>query len=49
MSRGTPGDGRITRLPIEQPRPPHDDTGDLEAATDRPFWCALGAQLAEWD
>jgi|KBSMisStaDraftv2_1062788.scaffolds.fasta_scaffold4582500_1 hypothetical protein len=47
MSRGNPGHGRITRLPIGEPWPPHDDTGDLEAATDRPFWCALGAQLTE--
>jgi hypothetical protein len=37
MSRGTPGDGRIIRLLVEQPWPPHDDTGDLERATDRPF------------
>jgi hypothetical protein len=49
MSRGTPGHGRIIRLLVAQRRPPHDDTGDLEAATDRPFWCALGAQLAERD
>jgi hypothetical protein len=28
---------------------PHDDTGDLEGATDRPFWCVLDAQLAERD
>jgi hypothetical protein len=32
-----PGDGRITRLVAGEPWPPHDDTGDLEGATDRPL------------
>jgi len=49
MSRGTPGDGRIIRLLGDEQWPPHDDTGDLEGATDRPFWCVLDAQLAERD
>jgi hypothetical protein len=30
MSRGTPGDARITRLLVNEPWPPHD-AGDLEA------------------
>jgi hypothetical protein len=37
MSRGTHGDGRITRLLAGEPWPPHDGTGDLEEATDGPF------------
>ena len=49
MSRGTHGDGRITRLLAGEPWPPHDDTGDLEGATDRPFGCGFAAQLAEQD
>ena len=49
MSRGTHADGRITRLLAGEPWPPHDDTGDLEGATDRPFWCGFAAQLAEQD
>ena len=49
MSRGTHADGRITRLLAGEPWPPHDGTGDLEEATDRPFWCGFAAQLAEQD
>ena len=37
MSRGTHADGRIIRLLADEPWPPHDDTGDLEGATDRPL------------
>ena len=49
MSRGTHGDGRITRLLARRAMAAHDDTGDLEGATDRPFWCGFAAQLAEQD
>jgi len=48
MSRETPGDGRIIRLPIDEPWPPHDDTGDLEAATDRLCVTAIPAGPPRW-
>jgi hypothetical protein len=37
MSRRTSDDGRIIRLLVDEPWPPHDDTGDLMGATDGSF------------